>query len=98
MRVSLRNKLHAAGSGQINKRLQYIRTIFFELIEGDSTDGITYSELSVIALDELEHFPICRQIAFFRNFVHDLPVLPVILVKMGFTDIEERIIPKAERL
>lgn len=98
MRPGFSKELNTACIGKVNKRLQHIRPVFLKLFYCRSADGIADPEFAFVTLNELKHFAVGRQVAFFGYLIHNVPVFIFVFVKMRVPDVEERIIPDPVRL
>src|ERR1043166_7720135 len=98
MVIGFGQKLHAAGTGQFNERIQHIWAPLFKLFKGCTTDGIAYSEFSPVLSDEVEHEFVRRQVTISRDLVKPLPVFLIVEIIVIVPNIEEGILLQAKWL
>jgi hypothetical protein len=98
MVVCFVEEFDASRIGKSFEAVQDIHPVLFKLINDGARDGIGNPEISPVPLDQIQHDPVGREIAFFGDLVEDRAVFFFVLVVMVMVDVEKRIVPQSTGL
>src|SRR3989338_4024711 len=98
MVISFIQKLHASGFCKLLKAVQHFRGISLELLYCRAGYAVACLKLAVCLFNKLKHHIVCRNIAFFGNFLHYLLVFIAVKIIRSCAYVKYLVLSQPERL
>jgi len=98
MMVCFIQKLNAFCLCKLLKAVKNLRCIKPELLQRHSGNAVAYPELAVRLIYQVKDRLVGGQVAFFRDFLHYLPVFFIIKIVIAASYVKDAVFSKPERL